>query len=52
VAALVIVDKTDMRYERARTTDHFYLYKHGKFLLACKKVDVVVKKEKMKIELH
>ncbi|MDR3125383.1 MAG: HD domain-containing protein [Endomicrobium sp.] len=51
-AALVIGDKTDMRYERARTKDPFCLDKHGRVLLACKKVDVVVKKEKMKIELH
>lgn len=51
-AALVIGDKTDTRYERARTKDPFYLDKHGKVLLACKKVDIVVKKEKMKIELH
>jgi metal-dependent HD superfamily phosphatase/phosphodiesterase len=51
-AALVLGDKSDMRHERIRVKDSFYLDKHARILAACQKVDVVVNKERMTIELH
>ncbi len=41
-AALVLGDNTDVRRERIRAEDLYYIYKHSRIIAACKKVDVVV----------
>ncbi|MDR1259842.1 MAG: HD domain-containing protein [Endomicrobium sp.] len=51
-AALVLGDKTDVRQERIRTKNFYYLDKHLRVVVACQKVNVVVDKEKMNIELR
>ncbi|MDR1511771.1 MAG: HD domain-containing protein [Endomicrobium sp.] len=50
-AALVIGDKTDVSHERVGTEDLYDLDKHSLVVAACKKVDVIVNKVKMSIEL-
>jgi metal-dependent HD superfamily phosphatase/phosphodiesterase len=50
-AALVLGDKTDVRRERIRTKDMFLIDKHSLVIAACRKVEVVVNKEKSIIEL-
>jgi metal-dependent HD superfamily phosphatase/phosphodiesterase len=51
-AALILGDKVDMRSERIRTKNLFYLDKYSRVLAACKKIDVVVSKERMTIVLR
>ncbi|MDR1940738.1 MAG: HD domain-containing protein [Endomicrobium sp.] len=50
-AALVLGDKTDVRHERLRTDDLRSLDKHSKVIAACRKVDVIVDKSRMVIDL-
>jgi metal-dependent HD superfamily phosphatase/phosphodiesterase len=59
-AALVLGDKTDVRRERIRTEDLYYVYKHSRIIAACQtriiaacqKVDVVINREEMTIGLR
>lgn len=51
-AAVVIGDKMDMRNERVRTRDPFYLDRHGRVVLACKNIEVIVNKTKKTVELY
>jgi len=50
-AALVLGDKTDVRSERIRLENHDAKDKHSKVLAACQRVDVIVNREKMTIDL-
>jgi len=53
-AAVVLGDKTDVRNERLRDKDSdaaSYVDKHSRVIAACKKVDLVVDKEKKMISL-
>ncbi|MDR1401104.1 MAG: HD domain-containing protein [Endomicrobium sp.] len=50
-AALVIGDKTDVSHERIGAGDLYDLDKHSLVAAACKKVSVIVNKEKMSIKL-
>ncbi|MDR3256826.1 MAG: HD domain-containing protein [Endomicrobium sp.] len=51
-AVLVLGDKTDVRRERLRAEDLYYIDKHSRVIAACQKLDVIVNKEKMIIELR
>lgn len=51
-AAAVLGDKTDVRHERLRTEDMHQLDKHSKVIAACRKVDVIVDKERAAISLR
>jgi metal-dependent HD superfamily phosphatase/phosphodiesterase len=50
-AALVLGDKTDVRRERIRDASINVVDKHSKVIAACKKVNVIVSKENMTIDL-
>ncbi|MDR1720995.1 MAG: HD domain-containing protein [Endomicrobium sp.] len=50
-AAVVIGDKTDVSHERIGREDLYDLDKHSLVVAACQKVNVIVNKEKMSIEL-
>lgn len=50
-AALMIGDKTDVSHERIGAEDLYDFDKHSLVVSACKKVNVIVNKEKMSIEL-
>ncbi len=50
-AALVLGDKTDVRRERIRAEDLYYVYKHSRIIAACQKVDVVINRKEMTIGL-
>jgi len=51
-AAVVLGDKTDVRRERIRDENIINPDKHSKVIAACKKVDVIVNKENMVIDLN
>jgi metal-dependent HD superfamily phosphatase/phosphodiesterase len=51
VAALILGDKVDMRSERIRIKNLFYLDKYSRVLAACRKIDLVVSKKNMTIIL-
>ncbi|MDR3253675.1 MAG: HD domain-containing protein [Endomicrobium sp.] len=51
-AALVLADKTDVRHDRIRAKNFYYLDKHFRVVTACQKVDIVANKKRMNIELR
>jgi metal-dependent HD superfamily phosphatase/phosphodiesterase len=51
-AALVLGDKTDVRHERSRDAGINNSDKHSKVIAACQKVNVIINKEKMTIDLN